>query len=216
MNANRLGFWSSAATVAIGAAYVVVLAAGFVRHGLREPIADPVLAVMEFLTLLSGPPVVVLMAVVCDRADRERRTYGLAALAFATLFAGTTTLVHFVELTATRQSGGGGIIWPSATYAAELLAWDVFLGLALVFAAPVFAGEREGSVRRGLLGCGLLCLVGILGPAVGNMRLQLVGVFGYAIVLPVVAFLLLRLFERERRQIEDEGYPRAKTPDRPQ
>jgi hypothetical protein len=79
----------------------------------------------------------------------------------------------------------------------------VFLGLALVFAAPTFAGEREGSVRRGLFGCGVLCLAGILGPAAGNMHLQLVGVLGYAVVLPIVAFLLALLFERERRRIQD-------------
>jgi hypothetical protein len=202
MRANRLGFWSAAAIVAIGVAYAGVLAAGFVRHGLREPITDPLLATMELLTLLSGPPMVLLMAAVCDRADPDRRVYGLAALAFATLFAGTTSVVHFVELTAARQLGGGVIVWPSRTYAAELLAWDVFLGLALVFAAPVFQGERGGSVRRGMFGCGVLCLVGILGPAVGNMRLQLVGVLGYAVVLPVVAFLLLRWFQRERRAVE--------------
>jgi uncharacterized membrane protein YhaH (DUF805 family) len=212
MRANRLGFWSSAATLAIGVAYAVVLAAGFVRHGLREPITDPILAIMELLTLLSAPPVVVLMAAVCDRAGPDGKVYGLAALAFATLFAGTTSVVHFVELTATRQSGGGGIVWPSATYAAELLAWDVFLGLSLVFAAPSFAGEREASVRRGLFGCGVLCLLGVLGPAVGNMRLQLVGVLGYAVVLPLVALLLMRLFERERRSNEQAGCHAPRVP----
>jgi hypothetical protein len=196
VRANRLGFWSAAAIVAIGVAYAVVLAGGFARHGLREPITDPILAVMELLTLVSGPPVVALMAAICDRADRERKVYGVAALAFATVFAGITCVVHFVELTAARQEGGGGLVWPSRAYAAELLAWDVFLGLALLFAAPVF--DREAAVRKGLIGCGALCLAGTLGPAVGNMRLQLVGVLGYAVVLPVVAFLLLRLFTRER------------------
>lgn len=204
MSANRLGRWSSAALVAIGVAYAFALAAGFARHGLREPISDPILAIMEVLTLLSGPSIVILMAAICDRAAPERKVYGLIALAFATLCAGTTCVVHFVELTAARQSGSGGIAWPSRVYAAELLAWDFFLGFALVFAAPVFdAGGAERGVRRGLLGCGVLCLAGLVGPAVGNMRLQMPGILGYAVVLPVVAFLLLRLFVRERRLIEN-------------
>jgi hypothetical protein len=38
--------------------------------------------------------------------------------------------VQFIELTAARQLDGGGIVWPSRVYVAELLAWDVFLGLA--------------------------------------------------------------------------------------
>jgi hypothetical protein len=83
-------------------------------------------------------------------------------------------------------------------YAAEPLAWDVFLGLALLFAAPVFdAGGPHRTVRRSLWVGGALCLAGTVGPAVGHMRLQLLGVLGYAVVLPVIASLLARLFVRE-------------------
>ena len=199
MTGQRLGFWSAVALVGVGVAYVGVLAAGFARHGFREPIADPVLAIMEALTLLSAPALVTLMAAIHDHAAADRKFYGLIAVAFATLCAGTTSVVHFVELTAVRQVGAGGIVWPSRTYAAELLAWDVFLELALVFAAPVFAGgEADRTVRRALMTCGVLCLVGTVGPLVGDMRLQFIGVLGYAGVLPVVSFLLARLFARER------------------
>jgi hypothetical protein len=40
----------------------------------------------------------------------------------------------------------------------------------------------------------VLCLLGTVGPVAGDMRLQLVGVAGYAVVLPVAAFLLARVF----------------------
>ena len=94
-----------------------------------------------------------------------------------------------------RQLGSANLVWPSPAYALELLAWDVFLGLSLVFAAFTFEDSgRECRVRRGLLVCGMLCLFGVLGPVVGNMRLQLVGVFAYGGVLPVVCLLLSRLF----------------------
>lgn len=195
--ANRLGLWSSASLVGIGLGYVVALVVGFARHGLHEPIADPVLAVMEVLTLLSAPPTVTLMLSIHDRAASETKVYGMAAVMFGTLFAGTTSAVHFVELTASRQLGRAGIAWPSASYAAELLAWDVFLGLALVFAAPVFEGDgRERGVRRALNLAGVLCLAGTVGPVIGDMRLQYVGVAGYAGVFPVASFLLARLFSQ--------------------
>jgi hypothetical protein len=165
LKTNRLGFWSATTIVGIGVGYLVALAAGFARHGLSEPIADPVLSVMEVLTLLSAPPLVTLMAAVYERAETDQKAYGLAALAFATICAGITSAVHFVELTAARQLGGGGIAWPSRTYAAELLAWDVFLGIALMFAAPTFTGGGlERTVRRSLLACGALCLAGTVGP----------------------------------------------------
>jgi hypothetical protein len=198
MTANRLGFWSSIALVGIGIAYVLALAAGFARHGLHEPITDPVLAIMEALTLLSAAAIVTLMAAVHERALPERKVYGVIALAFGTLCAGTTSAVHFIELTAVRQVEDARIVWPSRTYAAELLAWDVFLGLALVFAGAAFSDRQpERTVKRLLLICGSLCLAGTIGPVVGNMRLQLVGVLGYAGLLPVVSFLLARLFARQ-------------------
>ena len=206
MTANRLGFWSSAVLVGIGIAYVLALAAGFARHGLHEPITDPVLVIMEVLTLLSAPAIVTLMAAVHERARPDRKIYGLVALAFGTLCAGTTSAVHFMELTAVRQAEGGGIVWPSRAYAAELLAWDVFLGLALLFAAPVFAGRQpERRVKHGLLVCGALCLAGTIGPVVGDMRLQLVGVLGYAGLLPIVSFLMARLFARQAPAVPIAG-----------
>jgi hypothetical protein len=59
---NRLGVWSASALCVIGVAYVVTLAVGFASAGFAKPIVDPVLAVMEILTLLSAPILVVLMA----------------------------------------------------------------------------------------------------------------------------------------------------------
>jgi len=177
-----------------------MLTIGFAVHGLSEPIVDPLLAVMEALTLVSAPLLVVLMAAVHGYASPDRKTHGLIAVAFAILVAGMTSVVHFAELTALRQLGSAGIVWPSPVYAVELLAWNLFLGLSLLFAAPVFeGGGLERGIRRGLLVSGTLCLAGIIGPLVGNMRLQLVGVLGYAGVLPVVCFMLWRLFRSNPR-----------------
>ncbi|NJL27745.1 MAG: hypothetical protein HC897_07540 [Thermoanaerobaculia bacterium] len=79
-----------------------------------------------------------------------------------------------------------------------MLAWDVFLGLALLFAALVFdGGGTERSERRLLFGRGVLCLGGAIGSAVGDMRSQLAHEFADAVVFPVVASLLVRLFARE-------------------
>lgn len=201
MVSSRLGSWSAVAVFLIGVAYFVTLTIGFVVHGLSEPIVDPILAIMEVLTLMSALPMLVIMAAIYGYASVNRKVNGLIALAFTILFAGMTSAVHFVELTALRQLGSGGIVWPSPVYAVELLAWNLFLGLALLLAAPVFdGGGRERSVRRGLLISGVLCVAGTVGPAVGNMRLQLIGVLGYAGVLPVVCFMLARLFRMERGQ----------------
>jgi hypothetical protein len=186
----------------VGIAYAIALTVGFAVHGLAEPIVDPILAVMEVLTVLSALPMVVLMAAIHSFAAADRKVFGVVALAFTILFAGATIAVHFVELTARRQLGSAGIVWPSAAYAVELLAWNLLLGLALLFAARVFAGMgRERNVRRGMHVTGLLCIAGVVGPVVGNMRLQLVGVFGYAAALPVVCLMVASVFHHHQRTL---------------
>jgi hypothetical protein len=195
MSNNALGRWSSFAVFLVGLAYLVALVIGFTTRGLSAPIVDPLLAIMEMLTLLAAPLMLVMMAAIHGRAPDERKTASSLAFAFMILTTGLTSTVHFVALTATRQLGPALLVWPSPAYAVELLAWDVFLGLSLVFAALTLEHSgREGRVRRGLLVCGLLCLCGAVGPAVGNMRLQLAGVVAYGGVLPIVCLALSRLF----------------------
>jgi hypothetical protein len=195
MTSNVVGRWSSFAVFLIGIAYIGPLTVGFATRGMSAPIVDPLLAIMEVLTMVAAPLMLVMMLAIHERAPDDRRIAGTIALAFMTLMTGLTTAVHFVELTALRQLGSAGLAWPSVPYALELLAWDIFLGLSLVFASFTFeATGRDRIARRGLLLCGVLCLAGVTGPVVGDMRLQLVGVFGYAVVLPIVCLFLSRLF----------------------
>ena len=87
-------------------------------------------------------------------------------------------------------------MWPSAIYAIELLAWDVFLGLSLLFAAPVFQGAGlKRNIRTALVVVGVLCLAGTLGPVTGDMRFQFISVLGYGVVLPVAWLMIARYFQ---------------------
>jgi hypothetical protein len=82
-------------------------------------------------------------------------------------------------------------------FAAEMLGWDFFFGLALLFAAPVFKGARlQTAIRTGLIVSGLLCLLGFSGPASGDMRFQVSAILGYAFGFPFVCLLLAKLFGR--------------------
>ena len=206
MSTNALGRWSSFAVFLVGLAYIVALIVGVTTHGLSAPIVDPLLAIMETLTLIAALLMLVMMGAIYGRAPHQRRTVSLLAFAFMLIATGMTSAVHFVGLTALRQRGSVVLVWPSPAYALELLAWDVFLGLSLVFAASSFGSSgRERRVSRGFLLCGILCLVGVAGPAVGSMRLQLIGVLGYGIVLPFVCLLLSTLFHGDPDTVMDRA-----------
>jgi hypothetical protein len=198
MSNNGLGRWSSLAVFLIGMAYLVALVIAFTTRGLSAPITDPLLAIMEVLTFIAAPFMLAMMAAIHGRASDRHKAVGVLAFGFMILTTGMTTAVHFVALTATRQLGSALLVWPSPAYALELLAWDVFLGLSLMCAALTFDdANRESHIRSGLFTCGALCLIGAVGPAVGNMRLQLIGVLGYGGLLPVVCWLLSRLFRAD-------------------
>lgn len=87
--------------------------------------------------------------------------------------------------------------WPSVAYALDILAWDGFFALSVLFAAPVFSGSRlTAAIRALLIASGVLSLGGLSGVIVGDMRLRNIGVIGYVGVFPVVALLLTILFHR--------------------
>ena len=194
---HRIGFLASAGLVLVGVAYAVVVGLGIAEAGLDAPIVDPILAVMEIITLIAALLIVVLMSAVYGYASEDRKTLATVALSFGVLMAGLTTSVHFVALTAGRQTGLTALVWPSALYAVELLAWDVFLGLSLLFAAPVFAGSGLHSVARWVVATtGVFCVLGAVGPMTGDMALQRIGILGYGIGLPVACLILALVFHR--------------------
>lgn len=194
---NQLGMWTAFGLFVVGIIYAITVTVGMCTAGLTNPIVDPILAIMEILTLIASILLVILMSTIHYKALPECKIYSLIALAFMVLVTGLTATVHFIDLTALRQTGMEGIVWPSAIYAVELLAWDVFLGLSLLFAAPVFQGDGlNRNIRIALNITGVLCVTGTLGPATGDMRLQFISVLGYGVFLPVVWLMIARYFQR--------------------
>ena len=197
---SRSGFYSASGLCLVGVAYVVVVGAGVAQAGLEDPIVDPILAVMEVLTLLAAPLVVILMAAIHSYAAPPHKTRTVVALAFGVLMAGLTSGVHFVALTAGRQMGSSVLRWPSTSYAIEVLAWDLFLGLALLFAAPAFDRTRLNAItRRAMSVTGALCIMGTIGPLVGDMRWQRIGIVGYGVGLPITCLFLALVFRQPLR-----------------
>jgi hypothetical protein len=80
----------------------------------------------------------------------------------------------------------------------DLLAWDFFLGLSLLFASSVFTGDGTRRVRVGMILAGSLCMAGTLAPASGHLQIQYLGIAGYAFVLPVASALLRKFLGKGR------------------
>ena len=216
----RIGMGSAFAVSGIAVVYVLV---GFLGVAERPPgsqllrQSDPYLAIMEALMILAAVALVVMMAAVYRQAPAERKTFGLTALAFTIIFAVLSCGVHFVSLTVRRQVPYDALPsissqlsvndWPTIAMAVDLLAWDFFLGLALLFAALVLSGDsRARGARLGFSVAGLLCLAATMGPATGRLGIQYLGIVGYACGLPI-SCALLGMFFRENLRCENDHQP---------
>ena len=174
----------------------------------EDPIGDPFFTIMELLIVLIAPLMVVSMIAVHAYASSEVKVYSLTALIFMILLAGITSSVHFVILTVSRQLEAMGLAgaslffsfkWPSVAYTLDILAWDWFFALSMLFAAPVFKGgrlEMEITLRMLMIVSGVLSLAGMLGVPLADMQVRNIGIIGYALVTLFVFPLLGIVFGR--------------------
>jgi hypothetical protein len=195
--------------------YAVTTVLGFLSlKSPLDPIGDPYFTMMELLIILTAPLMVVSMIAVHAYAAPEAKAYSLTALAFMILLAGITSSVHFVILTVSRQLEATGLTWtplffsfewPSVAYILDILAWDIFFALSMLFAAPVFKGGRlETTLRLLMIVSGVLSLVGLLGVPLANMQIRNIGIIGYAGVSLGVFPLLGIIFGRARQNTESK------------
>jgi hypothetical protein len=192
--------------VCLVAVYIVVFVVGFADLGnTSKPLPDPYLAIAEIIILVMAPIMVTLMLAIHHCAPPEAKPFTQVALGWMIAAAGFTTVVHFVELTVARHIDPSkfpgyarifGFEWPSTFYAIDIVAWDVFFGLALLFAVPAFAHRGDTTlVRRGLITSGSLCLIGLIGPFANALGWRTIGILGYTVVFGLTCVPLSRWFK---------------------
>ena len=139
-------------------------------------------ALFDFLTGLTGIGTAVALYPVARRVSRTR------SLGFVTsrvveagiLVVGALAILAMVTLHQDFAGASGDVAASVQATGQSLLA--------------IHGADRGRAARRGLILCGALCLVGTVGPILGDLRLQRIGVVGYALGLPGAAWLLLRWF----------------------
>lgn len=205
--ARQAGIASAFGIACLLAAYAVVLLSGLLAlESPDDPIADPFFTILEILILMLTVPMVVLAAVMHAWAPDDAKLFSFVSAMFTALLAGTTSTVHFLVLTLSREPVLAGISaslfgfrWPSLVYALDIIAWDIFFALAMFFAAPVFFGSRLARVIRiAMVASGTLALAGLSGVLMGDMQLRNIGIVGYVGGYLVVSVLLGMLFRRTK------------------
>jgi len=206
---QKVGRLSCLAVFILGLAYAITTTAGLLTlPSADEPISNPYFSIMEILTILIAPLMAISMVAVHYFAAPADKIYSLIAVIFMFLMTGITSCVHFVVLSMGQQEAVAQLSnpalffsfrWPSVVYVLDILAWDWFFALSMLFAASVFRRNGpEKKIRLLMIISGVLSLAGLLGIPFGNMQIRNIGIIGYAVLAPVIFFLLSKIFKTAR------------------
>lgn len=204
--AGHLGFWSAGVLSLTGIVYIAVVGWSIALRGLVMPPTGTVQLFGGVITLLDAQLLIILMASIHVTTPVPMRILSLLALIFTVLFAGMVSINRFVQLSVVRQrlaaGDAEGVSWflaygpHSAMLSLEILGWGMFLGIACLFAAPLFAGGKlERDIRLLFLLYGILGLLTAVGFVLGS-PIAAVGMVAWGIVLPLTTMLLTILFRR--------------------
>ena len=182
----QIGFWSAALSVLTLVVYtvcfgfLVTMNPLFMWTNLADYVAyvdqyrSPWPDMARFAIVILAALWVVMLNAVHDYARDEHKILARISLAFGLAFAVLTGAFYFVQISAVRLSllkgdvaGLEQIVQAnpySALAAMNMLAWSLFLGLASLFAAPIFSGGRvERVLRIAFVLNGIFCLLSIVG-----------------------------------------------------
>lgn len=157
-----LGFWSAVLATVFSLVYVVAQLAewlGWLGSTGGPESASTLIGLVVLLTpsLLLGSAFLVLVVSIHQLADRDRKVWSQAAIAFATMYTALISIVYFVQLTLVAPRIAQGrlagiesflfVPFDSFLYAVDILGYS-FMSLATLFAAQVFTGKGVARVAR--------------------------------------------------------------------
>ena len=188
--------------VAASASLVFLVASAPVLLGAVAPPWDNVLTLVPSLVL--APALLALLVCVHDTAPSDRKVWSHLAVAFAGVYTALVSVVYVVELAVVEplivrvDAARAGLltIEPGGVLNAIDGLGYAFLGLALLFAAPVFAGGGLDRLIRWLLFANGVAVVPILLTYFVDRAFLLIAGPLWGLAVPVVAVLLAVSFRR--------------------
>ena len=196
----RLGFWSAA--LAASASLVFLVASVPVLLGAVAPPWDNVLTLVP--SLLLAPALLALLVCVHTTTPDDKKVWSHLAVAFAGVYVALVSVVYVVELAVVEPlimrgdvaSAGLLTIEPGGVLNAIDGLGYAFLGLALLFAAPVFAGRGLDRLTRWLLLANGAAVVPILLTYFVDRAFLVIAGPIWGIAIPTVSVLLAIWFRR--------------------
>jgi len=208
----RLGFWSAVITTIGGVVYFLVILGAISTGRFTFPPSDSIQLFGGISSLFFCITLVILMASLHAVTPADKKVFSQISLSFTLLFAIAVSINRFTQLGVVRQSIAvgsiEGIAWflpygdRSVLLGLEFMGWGWFLGLAMIFAAPLFSQGKGQFWLRWLMvlygGLGLISAVAFLLVS----PLSTIGFVAWGLVLFIITALMAVYF----RQVENSSH----------
>jgi hypothetical protein len=146
----------------------------------------------EVMIMLSAPIMLVILVSILENAEENKKGWKIIAIAFMVCTTVITTVAHYTNVISnniTRME-----FQPNDT-----LAWGFFMGLAFIFASLTLPSKiAELKKIKGLIMiCGILCLLGLIGPITNIIFLWFISVAGYGIGTPIICAKMISFYKKQ-------------------
>lgn len=169
------------------------------------------LTIWELLTIIGGPAILIVL-IALAKLMNIAKVYNDIMLVFLSCTCALTGAAHIVNITVTRKLMADGVnvpdyfkigYWPSVEMAVDYLAWGLFMGLAFLAVGVGIKPENRmsSSMRKLVLICGSLCLIGFLGTVFINVNIWYVAPLGYGFGTILICIQMLRISKANRLQV---------------
>jgi hypothetical protein len=144
----------------------------------------------ELMIMISAPILLVILIVILENADENKKGFKIASLVFMTGTTVITSVAHYSNIISNKNVTVQ--FQPN-----DSLAWGYFLGLAFIFASISLPSEltRLKKIKYTILVCGCLCLLGLLGPITHIDALWFIAVVGYGLGTPIICVQLIKFYK---------------------
>ena len=191
--------WTAYALLALGVIYIGLIVWGIVTQDPRTGfIRENIRILMEIATMISAL-ILLLFTFSIKSMLGPGNLPAEISVVFMTILVTLTSIVHFVSITISGQlintapllSPLLSLNWPSLLLSIDILAWDVFFGVAFIFLGLSLRQIKDLSpVTIAMILSGILSLLGLIAIPLNNMNLRFIGIFGYT-VMPVISCAIL-------------------------
>jgi hypothetical protein len=209
----KLGFWSAI----IIALLVVLIDVGLILSAVLFPMTTITSIeayaasftswqMLPFIpSLILAPIFAILMLSIHHYASPDKKVLGQLGFSFALVCTTILSIHYYIQLTVVQQ----GLVnhqttglWLFATPNTHSLFWSFaalgygFMGIALLFAAPIFKEESENKIKFLFIANGVIGIIFLVGNALGIFAANIIASFVWGALFPIATILIAKNFKK--------------------